>query len=379
MSRREPPESRLREAERRTLELFAASGWTVGRPKAEGRSRPDLLLRCGRYAYAAEIEVASEGRADRLIPLWSQAYLQALRGAPEGHAPLAVVVAPHVPEKAAEQVLRFAREHSRDGAGGVIDFRGLSRFAGPGLGGLEADPVPAASPERRIPDRPVDLFSDLNQWLLKVLLAPEIPEPLLKAPRTRCRNASQLAAAAGVSAMTASRFVRQLQAEGYLHETRGYLNLTRREDLFSRWEAAARRPAAEMPMRFLLRRDPRSALAGLLRAGQGCLGLFAAADALGLGHVAGVPPHIYVRHMQRLGNQWKGVVPVEAGEPPDIIVREPPFPEAVFRAAVAVDGVGVCDVIQVWLDVASHPARGHEQAEFIRHRVLHRVISPAGV
>ena len=43
------------------------------------------------------------------------------------------------------------------------------------------------------------LFSDLNQWMLKILLAPPlIPEGFLLAPRERYRNASQLAEAAGV-------------------------------------------------------------------------------------------------------------------------------------------------------------------------------------
>jgi hypothetical protein len=55
------------------------------------------------------------------------------------------------------------------------------------------------------------LFSDLNQRMLKVLLAPELPEGLLSAPRGQYRNASQLAAP--------------------------HLDLVRREDLFGRWLA----------------------------------------------------------------------------------------------------------------------------------------------
>ena len=51
--------------------------------------------------------------------------------------------------------------------------------------------------------------------MLKVLLAPEVPEELLSAPREQYRNASQLAEAAQVSVMSAFRFVQQLQVEGY--------------------------------------------------------------------------------------------------------------------------------------------------------------------
>jgi hypothetical protein len=37
-------------------------------------------------------------------------------------------------------------------------------------------------------------------------------------------------------------------------------------------------------------------------------------------------------------------------------------------------GLAACDVLQIWVDVASHPSRGQEQADMIRKRVLHRVI-----
>jgi hypothetical protein len=34
------------------------------------------------------------------------------------------------------------------------------------------------------------------------------------------------------------------------------------------------------------------------------------------------------------------------------------------------EGVPVADILQVWLDVAAHPARGAAQAEEIRRRAL---------
>jgi hypothetical protein len=36
--------------------------------------------------------------------------------------------------------------------------------------------------------------------------------------------------------------------------------------------------------------------------------------------------------------------------------------------------MAACDVLQVWLDVGSHPSRGREQADLIRKRVLQRVL-----
>ena len=113
----------------------------------------------------------------------------------------------------------------------------------------------------------------------------------------------------------------------------------------------------------------------MLDSGRACLALFAAADALGFSFVPGVPPYVYVR---RLGpaslSAWKNLVPVAPGEAPDVIVRQAPFPESVFRGVVRPHGVSSCDILQVWLDVFAHPSRGQEQADLIRKRVLNRLI-----
>jgi hypothetical protein len=68
-----------------------------------------------------------------------------------------------------------------------------------------------------------------------------------------------------------------------------------------------------------------------------------------------------------------GLSPEGAEQKPDVYVRVPAFRESVFRAAVVRDGVPVADILQVWLDVGSHPARGEAQSEEIRHRALARI------
>ena len=286
-------------------------------------------------------------------------------------APLAIVAAPQIRPAVAQQILDFAEENAPDAAAGVIDCAGLRMFRGPGLEGLDAEGVARGSVPQALRDR-ADLFSDLNQWMLKVLLASELPEDLLSAPRGQYRNASQLAQAANVSVMSAFRFVQQLQKEGHLHESSASLRLVRRLELFRRWQqASSRKPAPEIPMRLLLRSDPQKGLRRMLASGRGCLALFAAADALGFGFVEGVPPYVYV---PRIGPaslaSWKGLVPAVAGEAPDMILRQPAARQSVFRAAVHPNDMSSCDVIQVWLDVASHPGRGQEQADVIFKRVI---------
>jgi hypothetical protein len=70
--------------------------------------------------------------------------------------------------------------------------------------------------------------------------------------------------------MSAFRFVRQLQHEGYLDESAEHLSLVRREDLFSRWQGMSARLASEVPMRFVLpgnvRRNYGRSSAGAARA-----------------------------------------------------------------------------------------------------------------
>ena len=128
-------------------------------------------------------------------------------------------------------------------------------------------------------------------------------------------------------------------------------------------------------MRFLLPGDQQAELLRMLGSGRACLALFAAADALGLGFVSGVPPYVYVQRIQAANlAAWKNLRPCAPGEPPDLIIRQAPAPQSVFRGLVRPEGMAACDVLQVWLDVTSHPSRGREQADLIRKRVLHRLI-----
>ena len=364
------------EGEERLREAFKQAGWRVSSPTSSRHGhRPDFIVRRPGASYAVELKVGAEGRSDRLVPLWSQACLQAARVAGE-HAPLAVVAAHHIAPRVAHHILKFAEQYASDAAAGVIDFAGLRLFRGPHLESLNAEASSDPGLESQAPRKPSHLFSDLNQWMLKVLLAPELPDELLSAPRGRYGNASQLARAAHVSVMSAFRFVQQLQRDGYLHESGPHLKLVRRNDLFRRWQAAALRRVSEAPMRFLLRgSDTREPLQRMLDSGRACLALFAAADALGLGFADGVPPYVYVQRLDPASlSAWKNLVPVAPGEPPDVIVRQAPSPESVFRGVVRPHGVASCDVVQVWLDVSGHPARGQEQAALISNRVLNPVI-----
>jgi hypothetical protein len=375
------PAARGAEFESILAAVFRKAGWRVRRHPTAGDMRADFVFEAGDKKYVVDLKEASEGRHDRLLPLLSQTILQAMalaRRFPEPVVPLAVVAAPRVPPSVAERLKQFAERYAPDVAVGVIDAEGFRSFAGPGLEGLDAKPPRSAERKAAFPERLPDLFSDLNQWMLKILLGRDLPDSLMRVPRGPIRNASQLAEAAEVSIMSASRFVNQLANQGFLDESAEHLKIVRIDDLLELWISANRNAAKEIPARWILKGGQHQLLAALrkymFRAMHNqprcCLGLFAAADALGFGFVHGVPPHIYLERLTLDSLDRLGLAVGHSNRPADVYIRIPVSREAIFRASVTREGIPTSDALQVWLDVSTNPARGREQAREIQRRVL---------
>ncbi len=394
-----PPRQILRDSrsasfEALVAEVFRKNGWQVVRePKLQNRHADLLVSRDGKH-YIVEVKAAAEGRRDRLIPLLAQAILQAQAAAREFQPqanPLAIVAANRIPQQIWEESLRFAAEYAPNVAIGLVDLEGFRAFAGPDLEALNAQRIEGSNrASLALHQRSAQLFSDLNQWMIKILLAPRIPESLISAPRGEYRNASELAKAARVSIMSAFRFVSQFAREGFLDDSGRVLRLVRLEELMKRWQGANQLRISEFPMRFVIKGDKPYQLREALRSYQakanvvvgarraphppvprGCLGLFAAADMLGIGFVHGAPLHVYLEKIEVAVLRELGLSaqrPSESGA--DVYIRIPAANESVFRAAVERDGIPVSDVLQVWLDVSGHPARGSKQAEEIRRSFL---------
>jgi len=161
-----------------------------------------------------------------------------------------------------------------------------------------------------------NLFSDLNQWMLKVLLSEDIPESLLSAPRAHYENASQLAHAAGVSVMSAFRFVRQLSQDGFLERAADCDWYRSRICSNGGWPAKKR--VREIPVRWILRGQKTTCILLFVRMSEMrsrpsrskraqaepfrkeppriCAAAFEAAEMLGFKFVHGVPPHVYLEY-----------------------------------------------------------------------------------
>jgi hypothetical protein len=360
----------------RVAALLEAAGWNVERQPKVGPVRPDLIASRNSRAFAVEVKASAEARAGRVLPLLAQAILQASAAAQHaGLQPLAIVHVGQVSRALIRAMDAFADRYAPDIAMGLVSDQGVRHFRGPEFVALNAEAEASHESGKVRPRLASDLFSDLNQWLLKVLLAPQLPEHLLSAPRGRYRNAAELSQAAGVSQISAFRFIRRMREEHFLAKREGRLDVVRRSELFGRWKVAAPRASPELGMCFLNPAGQAAQLRKVAARHGACLGLFAAADALGLGHVSGAVPCLYVEQMPGpAGDDWNELVPPQPGEPPGVILRRPSAPQAVFRGAVQVDGVLVSDVLQVWLDTSAHPSRGQEQADLIATKVLASVM-----
>lgn len=373
-----PPHHRAVPAAEHVADFFRANRWSV-EVQSDAANSADLIIQREKERFAVEIKALSESRPDRVLPMLSMAILQAQAAAEQsGNAlPLAVVYVPDAAPTLAKHVALFANKYARGVSVGLLSQDGVQYFSGAAFQELNRLPEESRRSAGPHPPQVINLFSDLNQWMLKLLLARELPDDLLNAPRKKFRNGSELAEAAQVSAMSASRFLQQLRSQGYLSDSHSHLQLVRREELFRRWSAAALRSCPEMPCRFLLRAPTLQQVRGLLsnHPETACLGLFAAADELGIGHVSGVPPHIYVHKLPKVGAaDWPGLMayPVDR---PDLILRQAPFPQSTFRGAVSHKGLMVTDIIQIWLDVMNHPARGAEQAALIYKKYLSPLVA----
>ena len=381
------------------------SGWRIEvepRPvqmHPDLKMRPDLLLEKGELHYVAELKSISDGKRARLLPQLSMAILQSRAAARSNVAlkPLAVIIAPRIEDSVAEELRHFVRAHAPDVALGVIDSEGLRRFWGEGLEDLNAERPPEMR-ERvlKSDDSAAHLFSDLNQWLLKVLIGQRLPQELIQVPRGEFRNASQLANAAGVSVMSAFRFLRQLEDEGFMNSSANGLRIGNLERLLSRWQAAMLKPQREIPYRRIIRGASDERLMESVRVylesvdqryeasvdNQGpyrpqvrlCVGGFLAASWLGFGHVSGVPPLLYSERISSELPRKLGLARIEDNRPADVFIKIPAFKESVFRASVNKRGVPMSDILQIWLDSSINPARGEEQATLIKSRVFDQLL-----
>ncbi|AXF24600.1 RpiR family transcriptional regulator [Burkholderia pyrrocinia] len=351
-----------------------ADGWSVTEITGSDHVGDVIVANDQGTSYLAVLKAFNEGRADRVTAFFAQALLEARTHAErQGMRPAILIWVGSVSPSLINRLVEFHTAYGNREPFAVLSPDGTRYVQFPGLDIFER-PNQQTRPYGSSPGtQPRLTFSDLTQWMLKLLLAIDIKgEGLIGAERKHYTTATDLARAAGTSVMTATRLIHALKREGLI-ETKPFLKIVQRGKLAKRWKSEYQRPPLALPMKFLLPGAPDTQLHKLLKKERGVLGLFAAADALGFGHVKGVPPTIWVHNLMEAEN-WRSLRRAKEGERPDLVLQQTGFPQSLDRGAVYRDGLRVTDIIQTWLDVSAHPARGAEQAAELEHGVLAGVV-----
>lgn len=353
------------------LERFLKkSGW---RQKKEFWSSPT-----GTYRVHEE---DAPGTWDRsLAPFLAKAILHARSSTPPNVEPVAALEVKRATPLTDERLERFVAEVAPGQSWILLDKQGRvfpHVSSAPNLKSVAANQV-TIEPAAPSPRSRTTLFSDLNQWLLKVLLAPQLPEKLLAAPRRSIRNASVLAEVADVSTAAAARFVQALDAENQLDTRFGDLRIARPLELLTQWRDRMSHPArVEVAAIFARGQTNVRALADasalFARSSQTrpplVLRLHSACDLLGLGHVSGTHPMAWAPSLDAALLESLGLVVDPTSSRVDLGLAVPRFPETIYRA-LPPSGAPATDIIQCWLETSHYRLRGQEQADFLWRRVL---------
>jgi hypothetical protein len=244
-------------------------------------------------------------------------------------------------------------------------------------------PFEALSEPRRHRQPRNRLFAPKFQWLMKILILNGFDSRYWDGPHVAPLSVSELAKVGGVSQPYASKFIAVAEAAGYVQRLAFGFAVQRFEELLEEWSAAVRFqarnnvfPAAsiypavegEDCLDSLVSRI-RKMSAHLPHSACPVISGHFACQIFGLGrsnlrsmavYVPGEPEE-FLRRMDMV------VAPPEEAM---VEVVVPAAQQSIFSGHGSVDGVPVADIIQCYLDVRWSAARGREQADFIRRKVL---------
>ncbi|MFT5585783.1 MAG: hypothetical protein ACI9VR_003376 [Cognaticolwellia sp.] len=340
-------------------------------PEAQSKERAsegDFELALDGVRLLVRVKSLRQARIDDLIGRLSTAVLE-FRAA-QGAADTTLVALVHVPKFGARSVApirAFMAQVAPETGWGLFDDRDGHVLVIPALG-IDAQqrgrrkPSPAPTPPRR-------LFTDLNRWLLKLLLLSRSPPANFSLQTSGTPiHPSDWAELGDVSHQTAYTLAKELEKRSLLAHTDQGLQLLDPRKLVEEWlREEALYPAPRVWVRDALRGRP---VDEVFSGAPVAVGGFEAASRLGLLHVAGVGvPELHVRGPIEPLLAERGLVQVERRDANFGLIHSS-YTESVFRGAHVLDRLPIVDVLQSALDVVASKARGHEQAEYLVDRIL---------
>lgn len=304
-----------------------------------------LTVRKGRAVRRLLVEYKSVGEPRYL----AQAITQLARASRKVPHTYLVVAAPYIgPE---------GRRLAREAGVGYVDLAGNAFLA---FDGVYVDRQSATRP-RRAKARLRRLFAPRSSRIVRVLLE----------GRERDWTLARLAAEAGVSLRTAHLVVGALDEKAFVERRRGAIRLAKPGELLDLWAEDYRLDAHRRHDFYTFVRQPNDAARRLAETAarldiQVALTLHSGA-ALVAPFVRSAETHAYVATATNRLAESLDLRPVDTGANVHLLV---PNDAGVFYGSRTVGEVPVVCDTQLYLDLLHYPARGREQADELRRRVL---------
>jgi hypothetical protein len=284
--------------------------------------------------------------------------------------PVFVVAGNRIGRKTISEVELFMSQNLSNLEWGLIDARGTVRLKARSLALDVAEySVPVRSESSSRHSR--RLFSDLNRWMLKILLLGQMPGAWWGGPREKPNTPTELHRVAGVSVETAHRFVRTMDELDFIRRSRQGLKLVRVEAMVDAWMAAERlNPPGRIPVQWFISEEARLEYAFPPVGNTAVVvGGFEACRRHGILHTEPPGLEIHVdRNWRTEIEDWE--VEMCESDEADLFLLESPYPQSVFKGSIRHDDLSTVDILQTALDVVHSPTRGMEQAEFVMEHVL---------
>ncbi len=222
---------------------------------------------------------------------------------------------------------------------------------------VERNPFPARG-------RPASLFSPVSSRVVRAML--EEPE--------RRWRVLELAEVTDVSLGQASNVCRRLLDDDYVRRAEDGLSLRDPAKLIDAWSAADTLACSRQLIYYSFDREPERLMKRIAEVGRSRKWPYAltgsSAASLVAPFVHGVGLVQCYIHDARAADAWVAALnlrPVEAGPNIALVV---PFDRGVFYRQQAIDRIALVGNVQLYLDLVRDPARGREQADFLRQQKL---------
>jgi len=350
-------------------------------PHPSGPGWADLVFGGGSSDLLVECKVMSLYRSSVFRAAIGDAILrfQHMHGAKRrrGRRLMLAILLQRMSRRAIGDLREYSREYqpdlqwaviAEDGSGIVQSGGEEERISGP--------PLPGARHRDSLGSRG-DLFSPNNQWLFKVPLLSGMDARYWGGPSHRPEGNGELAELSGVPQPSVSAFVRKAEREGFLKRRHGELVIRHHQELLDDWSHALKnRGRRAIGLRFLYPDEPEEEFMGKLRsycqeqdAMPVAIGGHLGCHLLGLGRSNVRKARLYAgKAFEEVLSALDLVEDDSESSPLSLLVQ--PSRDSVFRCAVDVEGVPVCDVLQCYFDVRFSYARGREQADYLYERIL---------